>query len=146
MKRQGNLIEKIAALDNLELAYYQAQKGKADKKEVYEYGQWLQENLLKLQQQILTGEVEVGNYHYFTIYDPKERLICAAPFDQRVLHHALMNVCHPFFEKVQIFDSYASRLGKGTYAALERAKFFNRRYQWFLKLDFRKYTSTTTLS
>ena len=50
-----------------------------------------------------------------------------------------MNVCHPFFEKVQIFDSYASRTGKGTYAALARAKYFNRSYNWFLKLDFRKY-------
>ncbi|MBN2091626.1 RNA-directed DNA polymerase [candidate division KSB1 bacterium] len=50
-----------------------------------------------------------------------------------------MNICHPFFEKVQIFDSYASRIGKGTYAALERARYFNQRFQWFLKLDFRKY-------
>jgi hypothetical protein len=50
-----------------------------------------------------------------------------------------MNICHPFFEKVQIFDSYASRIGKGTYAALERAKCFDKQYKWFLKLDFRKY-------
>lgn len=66
-------------------------------------------------------------------------MICAAPFGQRVLHHALMNVCHDCFEKVQIFDSYASRIGKGAYAALNRAKHFNMYYNWFLKLDFRKY-------
>jgi retron-type reverse transcriptase len=139
MKRAGHLIEKIAGLENLQLAYYKAQKGKADKKEVIEYGKRLQVNLQNLQAQILSGEVETGHYRYFTIYDPKKRLICAAPFGQRVLHHALMNVCHPFFEKVQIFDSYASRLDKGTYAALARAKRFNRQHQWFLKLDFRKY-------
>ena len=133
------MIEKIAALENLQLAYFKAQKGKADRTEVFEYGKRLQENLPKLQQQIVSGNVETGNYNYFTIYDPKKRLICAAPFGQRVLHHALMNVCHPFFEKVQIYDSYASRPGKGTYAALDRAKHFNRRYKWFLKLDFRKY-------
>lgn len=139
MKRAGHLIEKIADLENLQSAYYKAQKGKADKKEVREYGKRLQANLQNLQAQISSGEVETGHYRYFTIYDPKKRLICAAPFGQRVLHHALMNVCHPFFEKVQIFDSYASRLEKGTYAALERAKHFNWQYQWFLKLDYRKY-------
>ncbi|MBN2090008.1 RNA-directed DNA polymerase [candidate division KSB1 bacterium] len=139
MKRQGHLIEKIADIENLQLAYYKAQKGKSAKPAVYEYGKRLSENLQQLQQQILTGEVEVGNYHYFTLYDPKKRLICAAPFPQRVFHHALMNICHPFFEKIQIFDSYASRIGKGTYSALERARYFNQHYQWFLKLDFRKY-------
>ncbi len=139
MKRAGPLIEKIADLENLQLAYYKAQKGKAAKSAVMEYEKRLQANLQNLQAQILSGEVETGNYRYFTIYDPKKRLICAAPFGQRVLHHALMNVCHPFFEKVQIFDSYASRIEKGTYAALERAKRFNKQYQWFLKLDFRKY-------
>jgi retron-type reverse transcriptase len=139
MKRQGQLIEQIADYENLYLAYYKARKGKIEKAEVFEYGKRLQTHLPELQQQILSGDVDVGNYHYFTIYDPKQRLICAAPFGQRILHHALMNVCHPVFERVQIFDSYASRIGKGTYAALDRAKNFNRRYQWFLKLDVRKY-------
>ncbi len=139
MKRQGRLIEQIAGLENLQLAFYKAQRGKAGKTEVIEYGKNLQTNLANLQRQLQTGDVEIGNYRYFTIYDPKERLICAAPFSQRVLHHALMNVCHPFFERVQIFDSYASRVEKGTYAALERARKYNKKYYWFLKLDVRKY-------
>ncbi len=139
MRRQGHLIEKIADIENLQLAFYKAQKGKAAKIEVFEYRKRLQENLRKLQHQILSGRVKTGNYRYFTIYDPKKRLICAAPFGQRVLHHALMNVCHPLFEKAQIFDSYASRIGKGTYAALDKAIHFNGRHKWFLKIDFRKY-------
>jgi len=139
MKRQGYLIESIAAMENLELAYYKARKGKMGKANVRAFGKNLRENLRVLQAQILSGEIEVGDYHYFTVYDPKKRQICAAPFAQRVLHHALMNVCHPFFEKKQIAESYASRIGKGTYAALEQAKVFNRRYSWFLKLDVRKY-------
>ena len=139
MKRQGRLIEKIAALENLQLAYYKAKKGKAAKNEVIKFTKQLRTNLKKLQKQIITGNIDTGNYHYFTIYDPKKRQICAAPFEQRVLHHAIMNICHPFFEKVQIFDSYASRPGKGTHAAFFRAKHFNRHLTWFLKLDFRKY-------
>ncbi|NUQ24870.1 MAG: RNA-directed DNA polymerase [Saprospiraceae bacterium] len=139
MKRRGYLIEEIAAIQNLELAYYKARLGKAAKDSVYAYGQHLKQNLKILQAQILSGQVDVGGYRYFTIYDPKRRQICAAPFAQRVLHHALMNVCHPYFEKRQIADSYASRLGKGTYAALEKAKYFQKCYPWFLKLDVRKY-------
>lgn len=139
MKRAGHLVEKIAVRENLDLAFYKAQKGKADKRTVIEYGKNLPANLRELEAQIHAGEVEVGNYHYFTVYDPKQRLICAAPFGQRVLHHALMNVCHPYFERAQVFDSYASRVEKGTYAALARAKDFNRRFPWFLKLDYRKY-------
>ncbi|HMO40055.1 MAG TPA: reverse transcriptase domain-containing protein [Saprospiraceae bacterium] len=139
MKRQGYLIEPIAAMDNLELAYYKARKGKADKASVYAFSKDLRANLHLLQSQILSGEVEVGDYHYFTVYDPKKRQICAAPFAQRVLHHALMNVCHPFFEKAQTGDSYASRIGMGTYVALDQAKENTRRCQWFLKLDARKY-------
>ncbi|MGA1840692.1 MAG: RNA-directed DNA polymerase [bacterium] len=139
MKRQGHLIEKIANMDNLYLAFYKAKKGKAYRDEVVAYGRRLQGNLLDLRQQLFSADVDVGNYHYFTVYDPKKRLICAAPFGQRVMHHALMNICHPFFEKVQIFHSYASRVAKGTYAALDQARSYHNHYKWFLKLDYRKY-------
>lgn len=139
MKRTGNLIHKIADFENLQLAFYKAHKAKIEKLEVIAYCQHLDTNLHILQSQILSGEVEVGNYHYFTIYDPKERQICAASFPERILHHALMNVCHPVFEQQQIFDSYATRKDKGTYAALHRAEYFQSSFKWFLKLDIRKY-------
>lgn len=142
MKRENNLIEKITEPDNLRLAFWKARKAKEGKMEVTEFRKELDKKLLTLQEELLSGNVQVGNYHYFTIFDPKERLICAASFKERVLHHAIMNICHVNFEKFQIFDSYASRLGKGTYAALERAKFFQVKYKWFLKLDVRKYFDT----
>jgi RNA-directed DNA polymerase len=139
MKRQGQLLEQIADLNNLYKAFYKAQKGKHSKPYVCAYREQLQENLQRLQCQITSGAVETGNYHTFTIYDPKKRLICATPFSQRVLHHAVMNLCHPSFEKHQIASSFASRSGKGTYAALDKARQYNQRYRWFLKLDVRKY-------
>jgi hypothetical protein len=55
------------------------------------------------------------------------------------MHHALMNVCHPVFERFQISGSYATRPGKGQYAALEHAKILVRRHPWFGKFDVRKY-------
>ena len=139
MKRRGQLLEQIADLNNLYEAFYKAQKGKHSKPYVCAYREQLEENLQILRHQITSGAVETGNYHTFIIYDPKKRLICATPFAQRVLHHALMNVCHASFEKHQIAGSFASRSGKGTYAALDQARKHNQRYRWFLKLDVRKY-------
>ena len=95
--------------------------------------------LARLRDGLITGDYPVGDYRRFTIHDPKEREICAASFGERVLHHALMNVCEPFFDKWLIFDSYASRLGKGQVAAVRRAREFAHRHEWFMKCDFRKY-------
>lgn len=125
--------------DNLGLAFYKAQKGKQYDRHVLEYRKNLYQNLIILKKQIESGNVSVGKYNYFKIYDPKERLICAAAFDERVLHHAIMNVCHEYFDKNLIYDTYATRIGKGTYKALERAFQQIKKYKYVAKLDFRKY-------
>ena len=80
-----------------------------------------------------------GPYRPFKVYDPKERTISVAPFYDRVAHHALMNVCEPVFERYAIFDTYACRTGKGSHAAVRRARHFARRFPWFLKLDITRY-------
>lgn len=139
MKRVNNLLSKITDYDNLRLAFWKARKAKDGIEYVEKYRQFLDFNLNNLSNEISNGTVSVGNYNYFKIFDPKERLICAAHFSERVLHHALMNVCHPYFEKYQIYDSYASRKNKGTYAAIERAAHYQNTLKWFLKLDVRKY-------
>ncbi|MBR6757393.1 MAG: RNA-directed DNA polymerase [Bacteroidaceae bacterium] len=139
MKRVGYLIDRIADVDNLLQAYYQARRGKHDKYGVKEYGKNLTDNILCLRRQILSTEVDVGKYHYFKIYDPKERQICAAPFSERVLHHAIINVCKPYFERHLIYDTYATRDGKGVYAAIDRARVAMKKYRYVAKLDVRKY-------
>jgi len=139
MKRAGKLIQMISHFDNLQLAYYKAKKGKEAKIEVINYANNLNDNLKKIQKEIETGNVNVGNYHFFTIYEPKERKIVAASFSERVLHHAIMNICHPYFEKKLIYDTYATRKGKGTYKALDRAKIFTKNNKYFVKFDVRKY-------
>jgi hypothetical protein len=139
VKRENCLVDRIADPDNLRLAFWKAGKSKTGKAEVIEFQNNLDKNLLSLRSELLGGKPAVGNYRYFKVFDPKERLICASAFRERVLHHALMNVCHDSFERFQIYDSYACRIGKGTYAALDRAETFQKRYAWFLKLDVRKY-------
>lgn len=139
MRRVGHIMEQVVDMDNLFWAFYKAQRGKVCKCEVKVYRENLQDNLLKLRDELLRGEVQVGRYHTFTIYDPKQRQICAAAFGERVLHHALMHVCHDHFERVLIHHTYATRLGKGTYAALEEAHSCMKRYKYVAKLDVRKY-------
>lgn len=139
MKRTGHLLGQVAEPANLELAFWKAARGKNANRGVVEYRSRLEENLETLRAGILDGTVEVGRYHYFTIHEPKEREICAAAFSERVLHHALINVCGPIFEKRLVFDTYACRDGKGRIKALERAQHFSRRHSWYLKLDVRRY-------
>lgn len=138
-KRAKNLLTAVADPDNLRLAVWRAAKGKRHSRAVLGYAENLDRNLLQLREQILDGAVSVGQYQCFKVYEPKERNICAPAFAEQALHHALMNVCHPFFEQKQIFDSYASRKGKGTYAAIGRARIFSRSDGWFMKLDLQKF-------
>jgi len=139
MKRMGDIYEFIAERDNLRLAFWKATRGKRARPEVLAYRQSLGENLERLREQLLTKRWDMGHYHFFTVHDPKERTICAASFPERVLHHAVMNICEPVLERYAIHDSYACRTGKGSHKAVLRAQTFCRRFRWYLKLDVRKY-------
>lgn len=139
MKRHGQLMEAIAEPANLRLAFWKAAKSKRAKADCRAFQERLEENVASLRAELLSGSVAVGEYHTFTIYDPKERTICAASFRERVLHHALMNVCEPVLERAAIFDSYACRKGRGQQVAVRRATGYARQNGWFLKMDIRKY-------
>lgn len=139
MKRQGNLMPEIAAIDNLMLAFCKARRGKLQRQEVIDYSFNVVENLLNLREKLLNETLQVGNYHYFEIYDPKKRKICAASFEERIVHHAIINVCKDRFERNLIFETYATREGKGVYAAINRARVAVQKYPYVAKLDVRKY-------
>ena len=139
MKRSGNLYHQIFEYENLSIACRKAMRGKQTRKAVLSFQEGFETNILDLQQQLRTGRLKAGDYRFFRIYDPKEREICAASFPERVLHHAIMNVCEPVLEKYAVFDSYACRKGKGLHSAIERARHFSGRFGWYLKMDVRKY-------
>lgn len=139
MKRVGNLKERIVDIDNVALAAHKAFRGKRGKSEVREFVKDFSTNISALRDEIESGNIIIGNYHYFTIFDPKERIICAADLKERILHHSIMNICHSRFDKALIYDTYATRPGKGVYAALDRARLAMCRYNYYAKLDVRKY-------
>lgn len=129
MKRAGKLIERIADEENLRNAYGRARRGKSDRLSVQRFGRYLDEEIRVLSRELLEERWQPGPMHPFRIFDPKERLITAPSFRDRVVHHAMLNVCEPYFERWSIFDSYACRVGKGRLRALERALTFNRRWK-----------------
>ena len=118
---RNTVYQQLCSWDNLLLAYRKASKGKRGHPNVAAFEYKLEDHLLQLQHQLQTKTYQPGGYHSFYIHDPKKRLISAAPFRDRVVHHALCNLIEPVFEKSFIFDSYANRIGKGTHKALDRA-------------------------
>ena len=126
MKRYGNLFENICEFKNLLISYKQAADCKRYRPYTLDFTYDLEGNLLKLRDELLNKAYRHGPYHEFYVYDPKKRKISAAPFRDRVAHHALCNIIEPIFERTFIYDSYACRLGKGTHAAVDRLTAFER--------------------
>lgn len=139
MKRVNHLYDQIADFSNLLRAFYKARKGKRKNANVAAFEVRLEWELLALKEELQSGSYRPGGYRTFIISDPKERMISAAPFRDRVVHHALCNLIEPVFDRTFIFDTYANRLGKGTHASIRRCQGFLRRYPYVLKADIRKY-------
>jgi retron-type reverse transcriptase len=139
MKRYGNLWPAITDFDNLLKAARQAQQGKRFRDNVLAFNFALERELFTLQTELRDHTYQPGGYRTFEIKDPKPRLISAAPYRDRVVHHALCNVIVPLLEPTLIYDTYANRVGYGTHRALNRFTEFARRYRYCLQCDIQKY-------
>jgi hypothetical protein len=135
MKTYKHLYEQVCSFDNLYEAYRAARRGKRSAEAVaaFEFNEGV--NLLQLQEELVAKTYTPGAYHHFYIHEPKRRKISAAPFRDRVVHHALCRVIEPIFERLFVYDSYACRVGKGTHRALDRCQEFARRYRYALQGD-----------
>lgn len=139
MKRYGNLWHQIIDWDNLLLASRYAQRGKKFRDNVLAFNYNREQELLQLQAELKQKTYQPGSYKTFNIYEPKPRLISAAPYRDRVVHHALCNVIVPLIERSFISDSYANRFGYGTHRALRRFTQFARSSRYILQCDICKY-------
>jgi retron-type reverse transcriptase len=139
MKRYGNLWSEIIELENLLAAARTAQKGKRFRENVLEFNYNLETELPKLQAELENKTYIPGRYKTFEIVEPKRRMISAAPYRDRVVHHALCNIIVPIFERTFIADSYANRVGFGTHRALRRFTDFARSSRYVLQCDIKKY-------
>ncbi len=139
MKRHGDLWPQIIAFDNLLHAARQAQRGKRWRPNVLEFNHNLENELVELHRELTAQTYQPGAYRTFHIVEPKKRMISAAPYRDRVVHHALCNVITPIFERTFIDDNYANRTGYGTHRALRRFTGFARSSRYVLQCDIRKY-------
>ncbi|MCB0565207.1 MAG: RNA-directed DNA polymerase [Lewinellaceae bacterium] len=139
MKRFGDLYANICTFDSLLQAFYKARKSKRNASNVAAFEVNLEYELFQLKEELERETYQPGPYRTFFIHDPKKRMISAAPFRDRVVHHALCNVIEPIFEKTLIADTYANRKGKGTHAGIRRCQAFMHQYDFVLKADIRKY-------
>ena len=125
--------------DNLLLAYCKAARGKRGVPGTAAFEHRLEDYLFLLEDELASKRYRPGPYVSFTIHDPKTRRISAAPFRDRVVHHALCNVIEPLFERTFVRDSYANRVGKGTHRCLDRCQELARRHGYVLQCDVRQF-------
>src|SRR3989344_3710410 len=144
-----SLFEQLCHYDNLYWAYWKARKGKTQQKYVLDFEEKLQDNLLLLQQELQSQTYYPKPLQTSILRDPKTRKISKSDFRDRVVHHALCNIIEPLFDRTFIFDSYASRKGKGTLRAVQRFDTFKRKVShnntrpcFVLKADIKHYFET----
>ena len=130
-----NLWPQVVSWNNLVVAYQKCRRRKRYRRQATEFDFAWEANLLRLQHDLASGEYEPGGYRHFYVHEPKRRKISAAPFRDRVVHHAVVNVLEPLYERRFLYDSYACRKGKGTHRAIQRAVYYLRRSTYFLKTD-----------
>ncbi|MCX7109139.1 MAG: reverse transcriptase/maturase family protein [Proteobacteria bacterium] len=135
MHRRHIELTDIAAWDNLLLAVWKAARGKRQRPDVARFLAETDDSLQQLASDILVGAVPYGRYRSFHIHDPKLRLIHAACFEDRVLHHAIINLAEPVFERSLVPTTYACRPGKGVHRAVVQVQNNLRRFPWFVQVD-----------
>ncbi len=129
----------ICSWPNLLHAAHLAARGKRRKQAAATFEVALADHLIALRDELRAKTYAPGAYTSFMIRDPKPRKISAAPFQDRVVHHALCNLIEPIFDRRFISDTYANRIGKGTHAAVDRLQDFARCYRYVLRCDVRQF-------
>jgi len=139
MKRAGGLWPQVVSFQNLLGAAKAAARGKRNRPDVAFFLLNLEPELVRLQRELESGDYRPAGYRTFLVHEPKQRLISAAAFRDRVVHHALTRVLQPIFEKRFVANSFACRKAMGTHRALASAWRACCCYAHVLKCDVQKY-------
>ncbi|MCE7924364.1 MAG: hypothetical protein DYG98_15060 [Haliscomenobacteraceae bacterium CHB4] len=139
MKRSGNLFDTAVSFPHLLASYFKARSGTRKTARLCAFSFLMETELIQLQEELRSGSYQPRPYRYFEVRDPKRRTIAVADFRDRVVHHAVVGVLEPVFERCFIYDSYATRKGKGSHLAVFQAQRYLRQNGWFLKADIEQY-------
>ena len=138
-RRYNQLFDRIADFQALHAAAHRAIKGKRKKPGAASFYANLEHEVLALERQLRAGDYRPGRYTAFQVNDPKRRIVSAAPFRDRVVHHALCAVVQPIFEAGFIDHTFAKRVDKGTHRAIEAYERYRDRYAHVLRCDIYRY-------
>ena len=138
-RRADDLFDRIATFDALCAAALRAAAGKRRVPGPAAFLANLETEVLGLERELRVGTWRPGGYVSFEVHAPKRRLISAAPFRDRVVHHALHAVIAPLFERGFIEHSYANRVAKGTHRAVARYERLRDRHRYVLRGDVFRY-------
>lgn len=146
MKIFHTLYSQVTSIEHLLQAWNEFKKGKRNRKDVQIFERFLEDNLFELHQELKAKNYKHASYTAFNIYDPKFRHIHKAQVADRIVHHAIVSVIEPIFDKTFIYDSYSCRKDKGTHKAVKRLFYFVKKVSgnytekcFALKLDIRKF-------
>jgi len=140
--RHHNLFDRVASFQALYAAAKRGIKGKRKKPGAAAFFANLEGELLALERQLRSGTYRPGRYIAFAVNDPKKRIVSAAPFRDRVVHHALCAVVEPIFEAGCIENTFANRVGRGTHRAIEAYEEYRDRHAYVLRCDIYRYFPT----
>lgn len=144
-KQIKNVYKTLCTYENLYEAYLQARKYKRYRDEVLKFSYNLEEELWDIKDELINHSYKVGGYREFYVFEPKQRLIMALPFKDRVIQWGIYQLLNPIFDKTYIDDSYGCRVGKGTLRAVQRLHYWLKQVGkkeekfYYLKLDVSKY-------
>ena len=138
-KRRDHLFDRIADFDALYASAKRAVVGKRKKPGASAVFANLERELLSLERRLKDGTYRPGRYVTIEVHDPKKRLVSAAPFRDRVVHHALCHVIQPIFEVGFIDNTFANRKGKGSHRAIEAFEGYRNRHAYVLRCDIFRY-------
>ena len=124
MKRYGNLFEKICSMENLELAYNHAKKGKGWYREVQQIAKSPYYYLAGLQWMLQNHKYQTSDYETFIKKDgKKEREIYKLPFyPDRICQWAVLQVIEPQLLAFFTDDTYSAIPNKGIHAAFNKLR------------------------
>ncbi len=137
--KHDDLFPGIASFNALRVAARKAVLGKRKKPGASAFFANLERELLALERELRDGSYLPGSYVEILVRDPKERLVSAAPFRDRVVHHALCAVICPIFEPGFIGHTFANRTGKGTHAAIRVYERHRDNHAHVLRCDIYRY-------
>lgn len=141
-----NIYDNSVSFENLLKAHKKARCGKREKKKIILFELKLEQELLELEKQLKNGTYKHGGYTKFKIYEPKERIIMASEYKDRVVHQWYVEkFIKPYFVPQFISTSYAGIEGRGMHKAskdvqkaMRSAKSKWKNY-YILKMDVTKY-------